>query len=216
MRTLFLLLAAGLLFTGCRKEQLTASGDKTEETRSLKNFTGVRSSGSKNIHVKYGDEFQVTLKGSANLLPYFKTEVLGGTLSIGYERVNVQHDDVEVFVTLPSLVYTSISGSGSISISGNFPLVNRFEASISGSGKVDVENTFETQKAIVDISGSGNANLQQLVSRQAEISISGSGDARITARELLKVQISGSGKAYYWGTPLVDSHISGSGSIIKQ
>jgi len=199
----------------CSKDRLTASGDKSTETRTVKQFTGIESSGANDIHISYGTEFRVMLKGSDNLLPYFKTEVLGNTLRLGYERVNVKHDDVEIYVTLPALNYISLSGSGDATISGSFPQLNVLQVLISGSAELEAENSLQTDELLVKISGSGEVDLKRVQSNSAELSISGSGEAKIGACQHLKARISGSGKVYYTGTPLIDSQIGGSGKLLK-
>lgn len=215
MKALILFALSSLLLISCSKDRLTASGDKTTETRSVRDFTGVKSSGANDVHITYGTEFKVTLKGSDNLIPYFKTEIIGNTLHLGYERVNVRRDDIEVFVTLPEIQYVSLSGSGSVDIYGTFPTVDFFDLSISGSGEVEVEDAFNADETVVKISGSGEADLEKLSTRHADINISGSGDAKLKVQESLKARISGSGKIYYKGNPQVDSQISGSGKVIK-
>lgn len=215
MKALITLALASILFTSCSKDRLTASGDKKTETRELRAFTGVDSYGSNNIHISYGSTFKVTLSGSDNLLPYFKTEVVGSTLKLGYERVDVRHDDIQIYVTLPYLQYLEVSGSGDIDVSGQFPAMDFFQLSISGSGEVEVETAIIADEVGVRISGSGEADLKKLQSRRAEVNISGSGDARIGVSERLKARISGSGKIYYSGSPEIDSQISGSGKLIK-
>ena len=215
MKALILFALSSLLLISCTKDRLTASGDKTTETRSLRSFTGVKSSGANDVHITYGTEFKVTIKGSDNLIPYFETEVIGSTLHLGYERINVRRDDIEVFVTLPEIQYVSVSGSGSVDIYGDFPAVDFFDLSISGSGEVEVEDALEADETVIRISGSGEADLEKLTTNYADVNISGSGDARLRVQETLKARISGSGKIYYKGNPQVDSQISGSGRVIK-
>ncbi|RZK47637.1 MAG: DUF2807 domain-containing protein [Pedobacter sp.] len=216
MKALILFALSSLLLISCSKDRLTASGDKTTETREVRNFTGVKSSGANDVHITYGTEFKVTLRGSDNLIPYFKTEIIGNTLHLGYERVNVRRDDVEVLVTLPSIEYVSLSGSGSVDIYGVFPSVNFFDVSISGSGEVEVEDVFTANETAIKISGSGEADLEKLNTKHADVNISGSGDVKLKVQDTLKARISGSGKVYYKGNPTVDSQISGSGKVIKQ
>ncbi|RZM05963.1 MAG: DUF2807 domain-containing protein [Pedobacter sp.] len=215
MKAIILFALSSLLLISCSKDRLTASGDNTTETRSVRDFTGVKSSGANDVHITYGTEFKVTLKGSDNLIPYFKTEIIGNTLHLGYERVNVRRDDIEIFVTLPSIEYVSLSGSGSVDIYGAFPAVAFFDLSISGSGEVEIEDGFNANETVVRISGSGEADLERLTTKHAEVHISGSGDAKLNIQDTLKARISGSGKVYYKGSPQIDSQISGSGKLIK-
>jgi hypothetical protein len=218
LKTMRILTATALLsifLTSCSKDRLTASGEKTTEARTLSAFTGIDTEGSSDIHIAYGAEFKVTLSGSNNLIPYFKTEVVGSTLHLGYKNVNVRRDDVQVYVTLPEINYISVNGSGDIDLSGQFPVLDRFEVFISGSGEVEAENTLAVNDALVKISGSGEADLKRLQSNNAEVHISGSGNARISVSEKLKARISGSGEVYYLGSPQIDSQVSGSGKLVK-
>lgn len=215
MKTLSVLAFLSIFFISCSKDRLTASGDKATETRDLKDFSGVDTDGSTNVHISYGTAFKVTLNGSNNLLPYFKTEVIGSTLHVGYKNANVKKDDIQVYVTLPLLNYISVSGSGDVDINGQFPQLNTFQLSISGSGEVETEDLLNVNEASVKISGSGEADLNKMQSKNAEVSISGSGDAKISVSDNLKARISGSGKVYYSGNPQIDSQISGSGKLIK-
>ena len=207
--------AFACLWMACSKDKLTASGDKTAETREPGNFTGVNTSGSTGIHISYGSAHKVVLKGSNNLLPHYKTEIVNGILYLGYQKASVQHDDVEAFVTLPYLNTISLSGSTEVDIAGQFPVIETFKISISGSGEVEANDLITARETNISISGSGEADLKKLSTKKADIDLSGSGSVTIGVEDHLKVRISGSGKVEYLGVPEVDSKISGSGKLIK-
>lgn len=215
MKKLLLLATISLVFISCKKESLTANGNMTTETRTLAAFTSLHNSGSTAVHVNYGNEYKVELRGSSNLIPYFKTTVSNGMLEVGYERVSVNHDDIEVIVTMPTLGHISLSGSSKVDINGVFPVFDFLKIDISGSGGVWMKTPNTANNVAIDISGSGIADLEKLTSKNAEASISGSGDTRIVVQERLKASISGSGQVYYSGNPIVDARISGSGKVIK-
>lgn len=215
MKNFIAIIAVILMLSSCKKERLTANGNTITELRTLGVFTGVRASGANAIHIKYGDAYNVELKGSSNLVPYFKTEVVNQKLYLSYENVNISHDDIEVFVTLPALKSIALSGSGKIAIGGNFPLIAFLDLNISGSGDILLNNALDANEVELTISGSGNIELDKLNSKRADVSISGSGDAHIKVQDQLTARISGSGKIYYLGSPTIDSHISGSGKLIK-
>lgn len=212
---LLLFIGLSILFMGCSKDRLTASGDKTEDIRFPGEFTGINTSGSTPVQITYGTEFKVVLKGSNNLIPYFKTNIINGTLYLGYEKASVQHDDVEAYITLPVIRKASLSGSGKINIEGDFPPINELKFAISGSGDILVNDVFEVEKVLINISGSGKADLLKVDSKEAEVDISGSGNVNLTVQDKLKAKISGSGKVYYNGSPDVDAKVSGSGKVIK-
>lgn len=211
-----LLLATLLIvLSSCKKEFLSANGNMTTETRNPGVFTKLHNSGSTPVHIVYGDAYKVEVKGSSNLIPYFRTSVSNGKLEVGYQRASVRHDDIEVTVTMPTIALISLSGSSNVDLSGSFPRIDFLNVDISGSASVEMRSNGTANNVDIDISGSGSVNLEKLSSKNAEASISGSGDARIAVQEKLKASISGSGKVYYTGSPLVDSHISGSGKLIK-
>jgi len=212
---LLLFICISILFIGCSKDKLTASGDKTTDTRYPGEFTGINTSGSTPVQITYGTEFKVELKGSNNLIPYFKTNIINGTLYLGYENASVQHDDIEVYVTLPVIRKAVLSGSGKINIEGAFPSVHELKLSISGSGDILVKDSFDSDETLVNISGSGKADLLKVNSKKAEVDISGSGNASLKVQDKLEAKISGSGKIYYSGSPEVDADVSGSGKVIK-
>lgn len=215
MKKILLYTAFACLLMACSKDKLTANGDKTTETRQPGNFTGVNTNGSTAIHISYGAEHQVVLKGSNNLIPYYKTEIVNGILYLGYQKASVQHDDVEAFVTLPFLNNISLSGSSDVDISGQFPTMETLKVSISGSGAIEANDLLTARATNISISGSGEADLKKLNTKKADVDLSGSGEVKIGVEEQLKVRISGSGKVQYLGAPEIDSKISGSGKLIK-
>jgi hypothetical protein len=215
MRTILFIAIVSLLSISCTKDRLTGDGNIITEVRKPGNFTGVNSSGSTPITITYGTEYKVEIRGSANLIPRYKAEIHNGTINLGYEHVNIHNDDIEVFVTLPDLTKATMSGSGRLWIDGNFPAQDLFRLSISGSSNTTVRGSFSANEVNVDISGSGDANLENIQAKKGDVRISGSGDVRLNVQNTLKARISGSGKVYYKGNATVDSEISGSGQVIK-
>lgn len=87
-----------------------------------------------NYNKKTGNEFKVSVKAYANLLPYLETRVQNGELSIAYKNTSsVRRDISEVFITVPALISIQSNGSGDINVQGAFNDNDRFEATISGS-----------------------------------------------------------------------------------
>jgi hypothetical protein len=215
MKKLFIYTAIICSLTGCSKDKLTASGDKITEDRQPGTFTGVSTSGSTPVHLSYGTDFKVTLKGSNNLIPYFKTKVSSGVLFLNYEKASVQHDDIEVFITLPMINSVSISGDSEVDLAGQFPTIENLKVSISGSGEIMATENLTAKQLNIDISGSGDAELGKLSTKKADIDLSGSGKVKLSVEEVLKVRISGSGEVRYLGNPEIDQKISGFGKLIK-
>jgi hypothetical protein len=104
-----------------------------------------------------------------------------------------------------------ISGSGEFN--GNI-VCDSLSANVSGSGKINVTGSGKNVNA--DILGSGDFNGKDFESNKANIHISGSGNANICASEYINANISGSGSVKYRGTPKIDYRGSGSGRLINE
>jgi hypothetical protein len=216
MTKYFMCVVAGLLLlASCTKDRISGSGTITTEDRNISNFTKVSTSGSTDIHIVKGTNFSVQVKGYSNLLPYFETKLRNNTLEVGYRSgTNVQNDNLEVFVTMPTFEGANVSGSANIDVKGAFAS-NRIDASISGSGNIDIESG-TAQMFDADVSGSGNIRAFGLTTDRADISLSGSGTAELKVVTHLKAAISGSGSIYYKGTPAIESSVSGSGRLVHR
>lgn len=191
-----------------------ANKNVISETRDLSGFEQVEAGGANNVHVAYGESFKVELRGSSNLVQVYETKLDNKVLSLRYkDDINVDDDDVEVFVTLPLLNGLTLKGSGDMEVRGKFPEAKEFIVTINGSGDINVSESFSCLSAEVDISGSGKAELSNLQSVRSDVTISGSGDTYVHAEEELNVKINGSGTVYYKGSPRVKSDINGSGQV---
>lgn len=215
MRTILIVALISIISFSCTKDRLSADGNIMTEIRNPGTFTGVYSSGANPITITYGTEYKVEIKGSGNLIPRYKTQIFNGTLNLGYEFVRIGKDDIEVFVTMPVVNHASMSGSGKLNINGIFPVQNQFRLTISGSSDTKVNGVMLADDVNVNISGSGDADLQNIQAKTGDVRISGSGDARLSVQNMLKARISGSGKVFYTGNATVDSEVSGSGTVVK-
>src|SRR5262249_28212776 len=128
--------AVVISLASCDKERITGSGSVKTEQRSIAGFTKVSTSGTTNVFITQGNDFAVTVKAYENLIPYLETAVKNGTLEIHYrDNTNVTNDNSEVYVTLPVLNGTFISGSANVEADGTFNGTS-LDASISGSGNI--------------------------------------------------------------------------------
>lgn len=211
-----LFLLAGLLaLFSCNKERVTGSGATSTENRNVSNFVKLDLSGSTKAYITKGNQFSVQLKGYSNLLPYFETEVNGNTLQLHFrDGVSVRNNNVEVYVTMPELTELRGSGATTANIKGGFNS-DVLSVDVSGSGNVQIEDG-TTNQFIQTVSGSGILKAFGLTADKAVINVSGSGTSEVTVASQLKVNISGSAVVYYKGTPAVESNISGSGKLIQR
>ncbi len=123
------------------------------------------------------------------------------------------HDRLQITVTAPSVRTFNLSSSGDLVIR-NYDQPG-LTIAINGSG--EVEATGRTEAVDLDISGSGEADLSGLETRDADIDISGSGEAAVGPTGAARITISGSGDVDLTRRPAsLTQSISGSGDVSQR
>jgi hypothetical protein len=211
-----LLIGAAFFLSSCIKEIVKGNGVVTTETRAITGFTRVRLDGSGTVTILKGATFKVTVTDDQNILPYVKTTLSGGELSIGYKDDTwVKKGNLKVAIEMPAVEEIKVDGSGSMTISGGFSNAGRLKAGLSGSGDIFIQDGNADSYDVV-INGSGDVKSFGLTTRKAVVQINGSGDAELRVTDDLDVSITGSGDVYYMGSPVINTRISGSGRVIKR
>ena len=209
---------------------VTGSGKVVSETRTVANFDKVSVGGSGELVITQGDEESLVIRADDNLLPFIKSQVSGGELSIGWENANLRPSQtIRYELRVKNLGAIQLSGSLqakaeqlkcehlSVGISGSGKVsiakleAKELDVQVSGSGEFELSGHVNVQK--VGISGSGRYAAGDLGSERVEANVSGSGNLTIWATQNLSTHISGSGDVNYYGTPSVQSEISGSGRV---
>ena len=187
------------------------SGVLVTDSRPVAAFGSVDLAGSNNVVIRVGEKQSVQVYGDDNLIDRVTTNVDATTLVIGNKPGSYStNSPMRVEVSVPSLSELTLSGSGTVLVSG----VERpsFTVTISGSGVVRASGTTEQLDATV--SGSGQAELGGLEASAVQV-VSGSGQIVVTATESLDASVPGSGSIVYGGNPSdVTKSVSGSGEII--
>jgi len=189
----------------------TGSGVAATQGRSLPSFGDVDLAGANNVIVHVGARQSVIVHADNNLLSRVTTRVRSGSLVIGTTPGTLNaKSPMFVDVNLPSLSALRLQGDGNITVAG----INSgsLSAVIAGSGTITASGT--TTRLDVAISGSGTAQLDQLIARDATASIPGSGTIMLSATRSLNASVPGSGTILYHGNPHhVTTRVTGSGTI---
>jgi hypothetical protein len=204
------------LLAACSLNLIQGSGNIVSEDRSVSGFDAVVLTASGNLSLSQGETEALTLEADDNLLPYLKSEVQGGTLTIRFDRDNWDQiyrpsQPIQYHLTVKDLSRLEISGS--VDVTAPELNVDQLEVTVSGSGDLRIDQ-LQANKLVYVISGSGNADLAGQAAEQ-DITISGSGNyhAGDLASQTVRIGISGSGSATLWAQAALDAGISGSGSI---
>lgn len=232
--TLITTLACQVSFRGFDRERITGSREVVVVDRPVGSFSRIDLGAIGHMQVEFGEDTTLRIEAEDNVMQYIKSEVLGDTLRIYFEKgINlIPTKSIRYFVTLPQLEEVAISGAGDINIpeaenyvffiqisgAGNVTLeslsAEDLEVEMSGLGNVTIRGgQVGTQQ--VGISGSGNFDAHEMQSEEAVINLSGLGSASVWATSSLEVEISGAGSVQYVGDPIVQSDISGLGTLKK-
>ncbi len=240
MKRLLLIISVVLIlfaFSGCdiQGHVIRGSGVIITEQRDVSGFTEVDISVALDITIEQTGEESLELVGDDNILARITTEVTGNRLKIYLKDRVLTHlsptEDIKARLTVKDISKIDLSGSAEITandlstvaldidISGSAEVmmsnldVDDLDIELSGSGKFKLSGRADVQS--IDISGSGDYDARDLVSKECYISIAGSGDATVNVTDFLSVNVAGSGDVKYLGDPRVSYSVAISGSLTK-
>lgn len=210
--------AVALLYlTSCREITIRGNGATKVEHRQVTAFDHIAFSFPVDAEVQVvpGSSPDVQLDGYSNILENITVKVVDGKLMI-YGKKDVQlltDKSIKATIILPSLVGLESFGSGKVYVKGTVA-GKELAVNLSGSGEVNIESV-QTDVLAVDLNGSGKVAITSGTARQAGYEINGSG--KIYALELIHadatVQVNGSGYVELNATQTLSVDISGSGVV---
>ena len=213
---------------------VTGSGNLTNETRPLADWTAVALSCPGTLELEIGENHGITIEAEDNLLPLIETDVEGDRLLIRFKpglRTIRPTMPIRFQAATPAINAMAVSGSGGIrapriegarldlDVSGSGDIIvasaslSTLETRISGSGGVAIRGEAAEHEA--RISGSGDLQARDLTSQRAHVTISGSGSAMVRVEREIDGRISGSGSIVYSGNPRTAIRTSGSGRAVR-
>jgi hypothetical protein len=111
-------------------------------------------------------------------------------------------------ITTSEKLDLGVSGSADVKMEVNSPEV---DADIAGSGNLILNG--QTKRFKGTVAGSGSIRAYDLLAEETIVDIAGSGDADVFASVSLNVSVAGSGDVRYKGNAKVSSNIAGSGNV---
>ena len=222
MKTIFSTFAAAFV-------TLTAFAQVTSETRTVIDFTGVRTGSIISLELTQGEACAVVLEGDAEDIRDVKTDVVDGMLVItgGIPR----HDEgIKAKVTVKNLRVLDLSGASnttctnqlrtdSLQVQGSGAATakldvqaDRIKANLAGASNVRFMGTARTLDA--HLSGAAQLKGYQLETENTYVTTSGAASARVNATKVLEASATGASDIHYQGgAPLKTINASGSSSI---
>ncbi len=214
---ILILILLPVFFGSCGGEKwpcINGSGSIITETRTETGFTSVSSEIEATVYITEGPEFEVKLIAQQNVLDNIETNVNGGELEILSDHCINNAEPVLIYITMPSVLALSMSGSGSL-ITQNKITSSSVSFEISGSGAFTTMDSIITDFLNLDISGSGDMDF---IGKATTVDADISGSGNMTMQGLgsdLNFDISGSGElnAFNFLVTTADLEVSGSGNI---
>ena len=215
MRLLILLAVVLFFIPSCivviNGKSVQGSGNIVTQEREVAEFSKVHLKGSGKVILTQGERQSLEIKTDDNIMPLIETDVSGSRLNISHGNHRLRPTFFEVYITIQQLKGVGISGSGDI-VGNDLFVTDTLNVEISGSGDMDLE--VETELLENKISGSGSL---QLSGKAEEYTISVSGSGKINAFEMdakhVAVRVSGSGDCRISASESLEARISGSGDV---
>lgn len=185
-------------------EPVTAYG------RSVGEFHALELCDSTDVRVQIGAAPSLVVTCPPALEPFVRTEVKDGVLVVTRAAgAPSTRRGARIDIVVPRFDAVALRGSGDVLAQAlDTPT---FGVQIHGSG--DVTARGRADKIDVDVLGSGDVHLFELVSREGKVRIAGSGNVELQPTESLDVDIAGSGDVHYRGAARVTQRIAGSGDV---
>ena len=206
-------MAMAMVVSSC--EKVVGDGPVVTETRNIQDFIGVDLRCSANVYFKQDAQYKVEVSAQQNILNVLQTYKTNNKLVIRFKNdVRVKsHDPITIIVHAPTANSFRISGSGKISTTG---LVQSalMDMDISGSGDIEIVELV-TGSVDANISGSGNIKVNNGTATDLDLKISGSGDMDFSnlAATSANTTTSGSGNTRVNASQTLNVKISGSGDV---
>ncbi len=224
------LVVAGVALAACTAQA------QVKQPRQLGSFQVVSSSGGIDVFLTQGATTAVVVEAAPEAQAHVVTEVVGGTLQIGWERnyswrnLLSNKRKVNVYITCPRLTGLALSGGADakgesdisaddfkIEASGGSDVkltLNAKSLSSEASGGSDIYLSGRVDRQKVSVSGGSDYNAFSLQSNTAEVDASGGSDVNLSVDNELSSSASGGSDVHYKGNArVVSSAHSGGGSV---
>ncbi|MBN2521583.1 MAG: DUF2807 domain-containing protein [Bacteroidales bacterium] len=238
MKTTKNLILLGLLIislSGCHYHydyKIHGRGEMITEERDVRSFVEIDSRIAADIYITQDEGHYLTIEAQENILDILITDVIGDRLILDYSRDRVEHDGINIYVTMETLEKIKISGAGDVEVEDpiicdllelevdgagdmyfNSVVANEIYVTLSGAGNFEFAGPDIVEYMDIELSGVGHIDAYDLQVEKVVINSSGTGDCKLNVIDELDIQISGVGSVFYKGDPEVTSSISGLGTI---
>ena len=206
--------AVAMLLAACGDEGPISTGPLRTETRTVGDFDSIDVNGATRLTVTVGVPASLEVEGRDPFLSRLQTEVHGDTLHIRIQRKDWigigTSPRLNVRIGVPKLEDLEIQGGNDVRLSG----FNGGEARIRLQGATNLIAAGRLDELRISMAGAGHADLGDLVTGKADVTVSGVGSVFVHPTQKLDATMNGVGAIFYTGTPSdVNTRMNGLGTI---
>ncbi len=163
-----------------------------------------------------GEKYSVTVEGNARQMPILMTLCDNGRLTLRVADGFYRDVKLRVLVSAPDINTFIVSGSGQIECKEKLKYGHPVRLELSGSGDIELQKLICSETEI-KLTGSGDIEMDGLTASSAIVSLTGSGDIDLKGIDIsrsLRAQVTGSGDIKLSGQArFVEAACTGSGDI---
>ena len=203
----------------------------SEERKISSNFNGIRVSQGIQLHIRQGNETELTVEADENIIDLLITEVNGDELKIYFEK-NVSRATRNVFLTVDKLNSIKTTSGANVKNDGVFKTktltlssssgshvlldLNVAKVSVSASSGADIELKGTSNEIRCSASSGSHIDADELTSEIATADVSSGANINVYASKELNAQASSGGDIDYYGDPEVLNKSKSSGGSISK
>ena len=213
-RVAIVLISVTLGAAGCKHHMagVHGSGKREVQKREVSPFTSISTEGAFNINVVCQKDQSLEIEGDDNILPLISTEVSQGVLRLKSSKQYSTSEPVQIKISVPNIDGLTVSGAGSIDVSG---LKNdKFEIDSEGAPQIKVSGS--TKVVDIDTSGAARIDTHSLHAAKGVVDSKGVSKIDVDVKDQLDITISGPSVVTYQGDPAINKTIHGPGKIVRR
>ena len=209
---MFLLVAPFAVGCGMHHSEVVGSGQRQREKRDVAAFSSISTEGAYQIEVVSQQALSLEIEGDDNILPIISADVSNGVLRIKSKRGYSVNRPIVVRIGTPNLEAISVSGAGSVEVTG---LKNeKFEIDSNGAPTIKVSG--ETAMLDIEANGAGKVDAHKLRATRSTVEANGVAKIEVFATDELNVNVSGPAAVIYSGDPKLNKTVNGPGSVERR
>jgi hypothetical protein len=199
---------------GCHRihSGIAGSGKLQRQKREVASFSSISTEGAFDVEIVCQKPQSLEIEGDDNILPLITTEVSNNVLRIRSLSDYSGSEPITLKIEVPNLEGLSVSGAGTVAVSG----LKNEKLGIDATGAPTIKVSGETKVLNVDTRGAGKIDAHKLRAARAVVDSKGVSRVEVFAAEQLDVTIAGPSRVIYEGDPVVKQTIRGPGSIEKK